>query len=169
MRRLPVTRHRTANQAWAKYRACRNRVEKTRWHAIWLLLRTDRPRTPAQVAEVVGVSVTSVRAALNRWNAHGPEGLADRRATNRGRPTLSDAQQTELFAALKKRPPDGGLWSGPKVARYAAERWGVTVRPQTGWRWLRQFGFTLQVPRPSHPRSADPLTRKRWEKTCDAG
>jgi transposase len=169
MRRLPVTRHRTPNQAWAKYRACRNGVEKTRWHAIWLLLRTDRPRTPAQVAEVVGVSVISVRAALNRWNEQGPEGLADRRATNRGQPVLSDAQRAELFAALKKRPPDGGLWSGSKVAGYAADRWGVTVRPQTGWRWLRELGFTLQVPRPSHPRSADPSTRRRWKKTCDAG
>ncbi|HJZ56685.1 MAG TPA: helix-turn-helix domain-containing protein [Gemmataceae bacterium] len=134
MRRLPVIRHRTANQAWAQYRACRNNVEKTRWHAIWLLLRTDRHRTPTQVAEVVGVSLISVRAELNRWNEHGPEGLAERRATNQGRPTLSDAQRAELFAALKKRPPEGGLWSGSDVARYATDRWGVAVRPQTGWR-----------------------------------
>jgi transposase len=33
MRRLPVVRHATANQARAKYRACRHPVEKTRWHA----------------------------------------------------------------------------------------------------------------------------------------
>jgi transposase len=169
MRRLSVIRHRTANQAWAKYRACRNTVEKLRWHAIWLLLRTDQPRTPDQVAQVVGVSAVSVRATLHRWNEHGPQGLTDRRATNRGRPTLSESQQAELFAALKKRPPDGGLWSGPKVARYVATRWGVTVRPQTGWRWLRKLGFTLQVPRPSHPNTADLTTRRRWKKTSDAG
>src|SRR5687767_9870277 len=63
MRRLPVSRHRTTNQVRAAYRACRDGVAKTRWHAIWLLLRTDVPRTPAQVAEVVGMSVISVRAA----------------------------------------------------------------------------------------------------------
>jgi transposase len=165
MRRLSVGRHRTANQAWAKYRACRNGVEKTRWHALWLLLRTDQPRTPAEVAEIVGVSAVSVRATLHRWNQHGPEGLTDRRAANRGRPRLSDDQRAALFAALKKRPPDGGLWSGPKVARYAAGRWGVFVRPETGWRWLRKLGFTLQVPRPSHPRKADLPTRERWKKT----
>jgi len=166
MRRLPVCRHRTASQALAGYRACRNPTEKARWHAIWLLLRTDPPRTPAQVAEVVGVSVVSVRAALRRWNERGPRGLADRRASNRGRPKLSDGQRAELFAALKRRPADGGLWSGPKVARYAADRWGVRVRPETGWRWLRGLGFTLQVPRPAHPRSADPPARRRWKKTC---
>jgi transposase len=169
MRRLSVSRHRTANQAWAKYRACRNTVEKTRWHAVWLLLRTDQPRTPAQVAQVVGVSVISVRATLHRWNEHGPQGLTDRRANNRGSPKLSDARRAELLAAVKKRPPDGGLWSGPKVVRYVAARWGVTARPQTGWRWLRRLGFTLQAPRPSHPKAADPATRKRWKKTSDAG
>jgi transposase len=165
MRRLSVIRHRRANQVWAKYRACHDGVEKTRWHTIWLLLRTDQPRTPAQVAEVVGVSVISVRATLRRWNELGPQGLVDRRTANRGCPRLSDDQRAELFAALKNRPPDGGLWSGPKVARYARDQWNVSVRPETGWRWLRAFGFTLQVPRPSHPRSADPPTRKRWKKT----
>ena len=168
MRRLSVSRHRTADQAWAKYRACRNPTEKIRWHTIWLLLRTDQPRTPAQVAQIVGISPISARATLHRWNEHGPRGLTDRRAANRGRPALSESQQAELLAALKKRPPDGGLWSGPKVVRYVADRWGVTVRPQTGWRWLRRLGFTLQVPRPSHPNKADPTTRTRWKKTCAA-
>ena len=122
-------------------------------------------RTPAQAAAVVGVSAITARAVLRRWNADGPAGLADRRANNRGKPALTDGQRRDLFAALKKRPPDGGLWTGPKVARYVRDRWGVRAVPQTGWRWLRALGFTLQVPRPSHPRAADPGTRRRWKKT----
>ena len=165
MRRLPVTRHRTPRQAWSKYRACRHPVEKVRWHLIWLLLRTDEPRTPAQAAAVVGVSVITARAVLHRWNDHGPTGLGDRRAANGGRPRLTPDQRTALFAALKNRPPDGGLWTGPKVAVYVRERWGVVVRPQTGWRWLVELGFTLQVPRPTHPRAADRPARRRWKKT----
>jgi transposase len=162
MRRLPVVRHRTPRQAWAKYRACRDPVEKVRWHLIWLLLRTDEPRTPAQAAAVVGVSVITARAVLHRWNAAGPAGLADGRANNRGTPALTDGQRADLFAALKGRPPDGGLWTGPKVAGYVRARWRVRVAPQTGWRWLRDLGFTLQVPRPRHPRSASPAARRRW-------
>jgi transposase len=169
MQRLPVVRHRTARQAWAKYRACRQAVEKTRWHLVWLLLRVDEPRTPAQVAAVVGVSVIATRAILKRWNADGPAGLADGRAGNHGQPRLTDDRRAALFVALKRRPPDGGLWTGPKVAGYVRDRWQVRVAPQTGWRWLRDLGFTLQVPRPSHPRSADPTTRRRWKKTCDSG
>jgi transposase len=169
MKRLPVERHLTARQARAQYRACRHPVEKTRWHAIWLLLRSDPPRTPAQVAEVVGLSVITVREVLRRWNGRGPRGLADRRAGNGARPRLTGRQRSALLAALKRRPPDGGLWTGPKVARYVRDRWAVRVCPQTGWQWLRGLGFTPQVPRPAHPRSADPPTRRRWKKTCGSG
>jgi len=169
MRRLPVERHLTADQARARYRACRYPVEKTRWHALWLLLRPDRPRTPAQVADTVGLSVIAVRHALRRWNHLGPDGLADRRRGNGATPRLTPDQRAALRSALRKRPPDGGLWSGPKVARYARDRWGVQVRQQTGWQWLRDLGFTLQVPRPSHPRDADAAARRRWKKTCGRG
>src|SRR5262245_27170573 len=165
MKRLPVERHLTANQARAKYRACRHPVEKTRWHAVWLLLRADEPRTPAQVAEVVGLSVITVRDVLHRWNDHGPGGLTDRRKGNGAEPKLAPDRRAELLAALGKRPPDGGVWTGPKVAAYVRDRWGVGVCPQTGWVWLRELGFTLQVPRPAHPGAADAPTRARWKKT----
>ena len=162
MKRLPVEGHLTADQARAEYRACRHAVEKTRWQAIWLLLRTDQPRTPAQVAEVVGLSVITVRDALKRWNERGPEGLTDGRKGNGTKPKLDADQRAELLAALKKRPPDGGLWTGPKVARYVADRWGVEVVPQTGWRWLVRLGFSLRVPRPRHPKAATAEQQRAW-------
>ncbi len=74
MARIPFVRHRTANQIVNKFRACRHPVEKARWHAVWLLARTDHPRTPAQVADVVGLSAVTVRAVLHRWNDTGPAG-----------------------------------------------------------------------------------------------
>ena len=169
MQRLPVVRHRTARQAWAKYRACRHPVEKVRWHALRLMARTDAPRTPAQVAAVVGLSDVTVRHVPHRWNASGPGGLTDRRKGNGSEPKLTARRRGTLYAALQKRPPDGGVWTGPKVARYVRDRWQVTVRPETGWRWLVALGFTLQVPRPAHPKAADRPTRRRWKKTCGGG
>jgi transposase len=167
--RIPFVRHRTVDQIRAKYRACRHPIERTRWHALWLLARTDEPRTPAQVAALVGLSDVTVRAVLHRWNAAGPGGVADGRQGNGSPPKLTPRRRDALYAALQRRPPDGGLWSGPKVARYVADRWGVEVCPETGWRWLRELGFTLQVPRPSHPWSADRPTRRAWKKTCGGG
>jgi transposase len=169
MKRLPVVRHLSVVRAEAEYRACKHPVEKVRWHAIWLLLRTDPVRTPAQVADLVGLSVITTRDVLKRWNESGPGGLTDGRKGNGSASKLTDGQRARLRAALKKRPPDGGLWSGPKVVRYVRTTWNVEIAPQTGWKWLVDLGFTLRVPRPSHPQAADPAARKRWGKTYGDG
>lgn len=168
MERLPVVRHLTADEARGRYRGCRSPVERARWHVVWLLLRTDRPRTPAQVADAVGLSAVAVRHVLRRWNVGGPDGLADRRRGNGAALRLSAERWEALRAAVRRRPPDGGLWTGPKVAGYV-RRWRVRVSARTGWEWLRRLGLTPQVPRPCHPRAADAGARRRWKKTCGDG
>ena len=163
--RLPIVPHLTPEQIYRRYRAGRSGVEKTHWQILWLLTRSEAPPTPAAVAAQVGLTPAWVRTVLKRWNAEGPAGLADRRAaTNGGRPALSDEQQAALFEALQGRPPDGGLWTGPKVAAYARDRWGVNVRAETGWRWLTGLGYSLQVPRPRNPGAATADERRRWER-----
>lgn len=164
MNRIPFVRHRTVNQIRAKYRACRHPIEKTRWQAVWLLARTDESRTPAEVAGLVGLSGVTVRAVLHRWNAAGPGGLADGRRGNGSEPKLTARRRDALYAALRRRPPDGGLWTGPKVAAYVRDRWGVAVCKQTGWEWLRGLGFSLQVPRPKNPGAATPDEQRAWKR-----
>src|SRR5581483_9959049 len=99
MGRIPFARHRTVNQIRAKYRACRHPVERTRWHAVWLLALADEPRTPAQVAAVVGLSGVTVRAVPQRWTARGPDGLTDGRTGNGSEPKPSLRQREALSAA----------------------------------------------------------------------
>jgi transposase len=163
--RLPIVPHLTHEQIYRRYRACRTGVEKTHWHLLWLLTRPEHPLSPAQAAAQVGLTAVWARAVLKRWNAGGPAGLADRRAaTNGGRNKLTTDQQIDLWAALQQPPPDGGLWTGPKVARYARDRWGVAVGKPTGWRWLRGLGFSPQVPRPCHPKAATAAERQAWKR-----
>ncbi len=76
MRRLPFVRHLPVGKLRYRYTSCRHPVEKPRWHALGLLARTDCPRTPAAVADVVGRSAVTVRRVLHRWNDHGPDGGA---------------------------------------------------------------------------------------------
>ena len=61
MKRPRVERHLTAEQARGRYLSCGHPVEKSRWHAVWLLLRADEPRSPAQVAGVLGLAAVTVR------------------------------------------------------------------------------------------------------------
>ncbi len=166
---LPFVRHCTANELHALYQGCRHPVEKMRWHALWLLARTDEPRTPTQVAEMVGLSAVTVRDVLNRWNAQGPAGVSDRRKGNGALPKLTSRHRDELSAALQGLPPDGGTWTAPKVVRYVRDRWNVVVRPETGWRWLRKLGFALRVPHHSALGANDPPAHRAWQKTSGGG
>ena len=161
MTRLTVTAHLPADQVGDRYRHCPDAQEKTRWHLVWLLLQ-DPTLTCQRAGPLVGLSDTHARTVLKRWNAGGPDALVDGRKGNRSEGKLTPAQQAEAFAALKGEPPDGGLWSGPKLARYARDRWGVRVCPQTGWRWLKKLGFRLVVPRPRHPKAASADEQRRW-------
>jgi transposase len=163
--RLPIVLHLPPEEIARRYRACRHGVEKTHWQVLWLLTRPDRPLSPAQAAAQVGLTPVWVRALLKRWNAEGPAGLADRRAAvNGGHHKLTIEQQVDLWAALQQPPPDGGLWTGPKVAAFVRDRWGVIVCNQTGWEWLRGLGFSLQVPRPRHPEAATPAQQRAWKR-----
>jgi transposase len=163
--RLAIAPHLGHDEIGRRYRACRHAVEKTHWQALWLMTRPDDPPGPEQVAPLVGLSPGWVRTLIKRWNADGPAGLADRRkGASRGRSKLTTDQQIELWAAFQGVPPDGGLWTGPKVVAYVRDRWGVAVCKQTGWEWLRGLGFSLQVPRPRHPGVADAEAQRRWQR-----
>jgi hypothetical protein len=65
----------------------------------------------------------------------------------------------EALAALKERiktpPDDGGLWTGPKIARWFAKFHGLqSVHDQRGWDALIAIGYSIQQPRPRHPDTA---------------
>lgn len=110
----------------------------------------------------IGLTASWGRTLLKRWNEHGPDGLTDGRKGNGAEPVITPDRQADLYAALEADLPDGGLWTGPKVARYIRERWGVEVVPQTAWRWLVRLGFSLRVPRPRHPGAATPDEQRVW-------
>jgi transposase len=162
MKRLPVVAHLPPEEVGRRYRTCPDPKEKTRWQLIWLLLRPGEALSCERAAALVGLSDVYARVVLRRWNAQGPDGLADRRRHNKSPGKLTAAQLAELYDALQKEPADGGLWSGPKVAAHVRDRWGVEACPQTGWRWLRKLGFRLAVPRPRHPKAAGPEEQRRW-------
>lgn len=163
--RLPIVPHLPHEEIAQRYRSCRLGLEKTHWQVLWLLTRPDDPLTPAQAAAHVGLTPSWGRTLLKRYNADGPAGLADRRAmTNGGQSKLTPEQQAELFEVLQASPPDGGLWTGPKVAAFLRARGGVGGRVQTGWKWLRRLGFTLQVPRPRHPKALSPAEQQVWKR-----
>ncbi len=152
--RFGVADHLGPEELAARYRAARDPVERSRWQMVWLLASG---RALREVAEVTGYSTRWVREVVRRYNAEGPEGLADRRHANPGAAPLLDADGRQaLEAALAEPPPGGGLWTCAKVAAWIAARTGREAVPvQRGWVYLRRAGYSPQVPRPRHVRAAD--------------
>ena len=120
MPRLQLMPHLSHDQLAERFRRCPDGRQKARWQALWLLARPDVPYSAAQAASLVGLTADAIRKLVHRYNRGGPAAV-ERNAGGQGRaPRLTAAQQAQLKGELLGRAPDGGLWTGPKLARRIA-------------------------------------------------
>jgi len=113
-------------------------IERRRWQVIGLLA-DGLPL--AEIVAATGCPPRTIRQIAQRYRECGPAGLADGRQRSLGAPPiLSEDQQRDLGQALQGPAPDGGVWTGPKVARWIAARIGKRVHRQRGWEYLRRLG-----------------------------
>lgn len=158
---VSVASHLPPDDLEQRYRQSRDPVERSHWHMLWLVAMGY---TCPAVGRLLGYSEDWVRTIVHRYNSHGPAGVADQRHANPGHaPLLTPELRAELEQALTAAPPDGGLWTSPKVAAWMAERLGRPVTKQRGWEALRALGFTLHQPR-THATTADPDAQDAFKK-----
>ena len=156
-----------------RYRKAKDPVERSHHQIVWLL---SEGKTTREVCEVTGYSPGWVRQIARRYNERGVEGLGDGRHFNPGakeRALLDEAGEAELLEALQEPPPasvGGGMWSGPKVARWIARRNGLEeVHVQRGFEYLRKLRYSPQVPRPENAAGADASEREAFKKDFRSG
>ena len=147
-----IAEHLVVEELGARYRGAQDATEARHTQAIWLLAQG---RGVLEVADVLAFAPRWVEQLAARYNARGPDALGDQRRRNgRAASVLTPA----LLAALAERlrpPEDGGQWTGPKAARWMAARLGLErVHAQRGWEALQRVRWSIQAPRPRHPRSA---------------
>jgi transposase len=131
---------------------------------IWLLAKGHEI---AEVAATVSYAQRWVERLLARYNAQGPQALGDLRRRNGTSPSVLRPDLLEkLKARLLEPPPDGGLWTSPKVAAWMAGELGLAaVLPQRGWEALKAINWSVQKPRPRHPAAATPEEREAFKKS----
>jgi len=160
-----ITSHLSVEELEARYETAADPIAKSHFHAIWLLSL----RYPIEeVAKLLSFSVRWIRLLVKRYNEHGPDGLGDRRAYNKTEPAiLTAAALASLKERIKTLPRDGGVWTGPKIARWLAQFHGLkTVHDQRGWDALVAIGYSIQKPRPRHPEAASEGDRAELKKTA---
>ena len=147
------------------YRKASDAVLRTHLLMVWRISLGD---SVEEVARMVGYSGKWVREIERRYESGGVDALGDPRHGNPGakeRALLDEAGEEELLEALSGTPPGGGMWSGPKVARWIKERNGLEkVHVQRGFEYLRKVGMSPQVPRPSNAKGADLSEREAFKK-----
>ena len=165
-KRIELSPHATTEELEHRYRKAKDPVARSHHQIVWLLSEGKRTE---EVCEVTGYSPGWVRKIARRYNERGLQGLGDRRHRNPGakqRALLDEEGQAELRKALLEgSPPVGGMWSGPKVARWIEQRNGLEkVHAQRGFEYLRKVGMSPKVPRPSNAKGADPSEREAFKK-----
>jgi len=149
-----------------RYRKAHDPVQRSHYQILWLI---SEGKSTTQVMEVTGYSRGWIQQLARRYNADGPQALGDRRHQNPGardRALLDHNQQRELAQALRKPPPDGGMWNSRKVGEWIEGRTGAKVlsKKQRGWEYLKRLGQSPKVPRPQHQK-ADEREQEAFKKS----
>src|SRR3954452_12816410 len=159
-----VADHLSVSALEQQYRSCTDVTAARHLQTIWLLAKGH---ASAEVAATVSYAQRWVERLLARYNAQGPQALGDLRRRNGTSPSVLRPDLLEkLKARLREPPPDGGLWTSPKVAAWMAGELGLAaVLPQRGWEALKAINGSVQKPRPRHPASATPEEREAFKKS----
>lgn len=116
-------------------------------------------------ALAVGCSYSYGQKILGRYNLYGEEGVKNckNQTSNHAKGKkrlLSQRQLKKLTRAIENKPPDGGIWTGTKVARWIETETGKEkVWNQRCWDYLKKCGYSWQSPRPTH-KKADKLEQE---------
>ena len=112
-------------------------AEHRRWQVIGLLADGV---SLAEIEAATGYRPRTIREIAQRYQASGAAALADRRVQSPGAPRLlTPFLEHELWQALQGPAPDGGIWTGPKVAQWIAAKTGKRIFRQRGWEYLRRL------------------------------
>jgi transposase len=114
--------------------------------------------TRTEASKIGGVTLQIVRDWVVKFNAHGPDGLIDKKAPGQAS-RLSDAHR----AALAKVIDDGPLpaihgvvrWRLVDLCQWVFEEFRVSVSVQTLSRELRAMGYRRLSARPRHHAQAE--------------
>jgi transposase len=162
---IKLVSHLETEELEDRYRKAADPVLRSHYQILWLV---GLGKSTTEVMEVTGYSRGWIQQIARRYNSDGPDALGDRRHQNPGardRALLSTEQREELIEALKKPPPDGGMWNSRKVGEWIERTIGreLNNKKQRGWEYLKRMNQSPKVPRPHHAK-ADEHQREAFKK-----
>jgi transposase len=121
-------------------------------------------RSPADVADFLGVHAETVRKWVRAHRAGGDDALAGTPHPGRT-PFLTPEQEAEALGWLTRKPTEFGfrtdLWTAARVAHLIREKFGVAYHPNYLREWLAKRRHTPQKPA-RRAKQRDPAAIDRW-------
>ncbi|MBD6615433.1 IS630 family transposase [Komarekiella sp. 'clone 1'] len=162
-----LANHFNSDELKQKYLKSQDAVESRRWHLLW---KVSLNWSIKNSALAVGINYDYAKKILKKYNELGAEGVKNLKnqhhRSERGKKSLlSDEQLEKLAKELESRPADGGIWTGPKVARWIEKENKIEkVWNQRGWDYLKKLRYSCQSPRPKH-KKGNPLEQAEFIQT----
>ena len=109
--------------------------------------------TRTEAAKIGGVGLQIIRDWVIRFNARGPDGLLDGKAS--GRPSKLDDSKRQAIAQMVESGPIPAVhgvvrWRLTDLAQWIFEEFRITIAKQTLSRELRAMGYRKLSARPRH-------------------
>lgn len=152
-KKATLANHYSSSELKQKYKKSQDAVESRRWHLLW---KVSLGWTIKDSAIAVGISYEYGKEIIKKYNDLGEKGVENLKNKNREhrgakQPLLTEEDLKKLSQELESRPSDGGIWTGPKVARWIEREKGIEkVWNQRGWDYLKKLRYSWQTPRPKH-------------------
>lgn len=166
-KKVELEPHLSHSDLKARYRASCDPIEARRWYLLW---KVASGWTVKAAAAVVGLNYDYARRVVKKYNEMGIDSVKNSRHKTPlnhqgGKKPILNAQQLErLKEALQKKPVDGGVWTGPKVARWMEQETGRSkIYDSRGWDYLKKLRYSWQRPRPKH-RKGCPIKQQEFKE-----
>ncbi len=141
----------------------------------WLWRRFTKGATRTEAAKIGGVTLQIVRDWVLKFNAHGPDGLIDRKPPGQP-PRLNDTHRAALAAIIESGPIPAihGVvrWRIIDLCQWIYEEFRIVVAKQTLSRELRAMGYRKLSARPRHHAQAagaiedfKKVSRSAWRRS----
>ena len=128
-----------------------------------------------EAAKIGDVTLQIVRDWVVKFNAHGPDGLIDRKAPGQP-PKLNDAHRAALMKMIEDGPTPAihGVvrWRIVDLCQWVFEEFRIAIAEQTMSRELRKMGLRKLSARPRHHAQAEDaienfkkVSRPAWRKS----
>lgn len=158
MRKTFIKPHLTDMELKNRYENAVEPEIRKRWHMLWLV--QAKAYFVTEASQIVGHDKSWGCNWVKQYNKYGSVAIVWPKLRNPklAEKKVTDQMKADLLDKLSCPVPNeigGGLWSGVKVALYIKFQFSIKISRKTGWKLLKECGYSQMTIRPKHKQSSD--------------